>query len=69
MHACKCGHDPLMTRKEAAAYLGTTAGTLAFWDSTKRYNLRPVKLGRHSVRYRRSDLDRFLEEWQPTRPD
>jgi len=58
-----------MTREEAAAYLGTTAGTLAFWDCTKRYDLRPIKLGRRWVRYRRSDLDRFLEEWQPTRPE
>jgi predicted DNA-binding transcriptional regulator AlpA len=68
---CNCKNiiEPLLNREEAARYLGTTAGTLAFWDSTKRYDLRPIKLGRRSVRYRRADLDRFLEEYMPTRPD
>lgn len=53
--------DQLLTRKEAAEFLGTTEGTLAVWASTKRYKLSYVKLGR-SVRYRMSDLIRFLEE-------
>jgi len=66
MHVSNDDIEPLMTRKQAARYLGTTARTLAVWDCTKRYNLRPLKLGRRSVRYRRSDLDRFLEEWMPT---
>ncbi len=55
--------DDLLDRKEAAKYLGGTkplaVGTLAVWDCTKRYDLKPVKVGR-SVRYRRADLDQFL---------
>lgn len=53
--------EPLLDRKRAARYLGIAPGTLAIWDCTKRYDLRPIKVGR-SVRYRREDLDRFLEE-------
>lgn len=68
MHAEKNNPEPLMNREEAAKYLGITPGTLAVWDSTKRYNLGTIKVGRRLVRYRRSDLDRFLEEWKPLRP-
>ena len=50
----------LLTRKEAAEYLGLAEQTLAAWASARRYSLRYVKLGR-SVRYRRTDLDRFIE--------
>jgi hypothetical protein len=54
--------DPLLNRKEAAAYLGgLSPGTLAVWDCTGRYNLRPVKIG-SAVRYRKSVLDQFLED-------
>jgi len=54
--------DQLLSRKEAAKYLGNlNPGTLAVWASTKRYNLKFVKAGK-SVRYRRSELDRFLEQ-------
>lgn len=65
---CKIDIEPLMTREEAARYLQSTIGTLAFWDCTKRHDLRPIKIGR-SVRYRRSDLDSFLEELMPLRPE
>lgn len=53
--------EPLLDRKSAAKYLSIAPGTLAVWDCTKRYNLKPLKIGR-TVRYRRSDLDKFLEE-------
>lgn len=54
--------DPWLSRKEAARYLGGfSPDTLAVWDCTKRYNLNPVKFGR-TVRYRRSDLDKFAQE-------
>jgi predicted DNA-binding transcriptional regulator AlpA len=52
--------DPLLDRKTAAKYLGISPGTLAVWDCTKRYDLKPKRAGR-SVRYRKSDLDKFLE--------
>lgn len=53
--------EPLLDRKSAARYLSVSPGTLAVWDCTKRYDLKPIKVGR-AVRYRRSDLDKFLEE-------
>jgi len=52
--------DPLLSRKAAAKYLGVSPGTLAVWDCTKRYDLNPLKAGR-SVRYKKSDLDKFLQ--------
>jgi hypothetical protein len=61
--------DELMDRKTAAKHLGGTKplspGTLAVWDCTKRYDLKPIKVGRE-VRYRRSVLDQWLAE--RTRP-
>ena len=52
--------DTLLSRKQAAEYLGLKPETLAVWDCTKRYDLKPIKVGR-AVRYRRSNLDNFLE--------
>lgn len=49
----------LLTRREAAAYLGVTPETLAVWASTRRYPLRSVKIGR-LAKYRKSDLDSFI---------
>jgi excisionase family DNA binding protein len=57
----KSNPETLLTRKEAARYLRVSPGTLAVWDCTKRYNLKPLKVGR-SVRYRQEDLDHFLED-------
>ena len=57
----KSRDDTLLSRKEAARYLKVNPGTLAVWDCTKRYDLKPLKVGR-AVRYRKSDLDRFLED-------
>jgi excisionase family DNA binding protein len=52
------GND-LMTRIQAAAYLGVKVNTLAVWATTGRYNLPCYKVGR-LVKYRRSDLDAFI---------
>jgi excisionase family DNA binding protein len=49
----------LLTRREAAAYLGVAAQTLAIWQTTGRYRLPVVKVGK-LVRYRLADLDSFL---------
>ena len=49
----------LLTRKEAAEYLGITSRTLAVWACVKRYHLPYVKIGR-LVKYRRSDLENFI---------
>jgi excisionase family DNA binding protein len=50
----------LLPSAEAAAYLGVREQTLAVWRSTGRYDLRFIKSGR-LVRYRRADLDAWLE--------
>ena len=57
--------EELLDRPAAAKYLGGRSkplnpSTLAVWDCTKRYDLKPIKVGR-SVRYRKSDLDKFLQ--------
>jgi len=41
----------LLTRKEAAVYLGIAEQTLAIWHCTKRYDLPCAKIGR-LVRYK-----------------
>ncbi len=49
----------LMSRKEAALYLGVSERTLAIWKCTGRYKLPVVKIGR-LAKYRRADLDAFI---------
>ena len=49
----------LLTRSEAAKYMGITPGTLAVWACEKRYPLPYIKVGR-AVRYRQTDLDQWL---------
>ena len=61
MHTTDNNNEPLMNRKAAARYLGFAPNSLAVWACNKRYNLKPIKIGR-SVRYRKSELDKFLEE-------
>jgi excisionase family DNA binding protein len=51
--------DRLLTDDEAAAYLSASTSTLNFWR-TQRRGPAFVKLGRN-VRYRRCDLDRWIE--------
>ncbi len=50
----------LLTREEAAKYIRVSVASLAAWASSNRYGLPFVKCGR-LVRYRQSDLDRWLE--------
>ena len=50
----------MMTSNQAADYLGVKTQTLDVWRCTKRYPLPFVKVGR-KVRYRRGDLDKFLQ--------
>ena len=49
----------LMTRKEAAIYLGVSEMTLAIWKSTGRYSVRVYKIGR-LAKYKKADLDAFI---------
>lgn len=50
----------LLTRREAAEFLGTKEHTLAVWATTKRYPLPYIKVG-SLVKYRLRDLEQFLE--------
>jgi hypothetical protein len=50
----------LLAEKEAAGVLEVAPGTLSVWRSTGRYALPFVKIGA-KVRYRRGDLQRWLE--------
>lgn len=56
-------HHELLTRKEAAHILRLQPNTLAVWASNKRYlkELPVIRLGRNSVRYRRIDVERFID--------
>lgn len=53
-------HRDLLDEAQAADYLTLAAGTLSVWRSTGRYGIPFVKVGRR-VRYRRGDLDAWLE--------
>jgi len=50
----------LLTREEAAEYLGVKPNTLAIWLHAGRYDLPVVKIGR-TIRYRLHDLEAFIE--------
>lgn len=60
--------EHLLTRKEAADFLGIRSNTLALWKSTKRYNLPVVKMGR-LAKYRYGDLLEFVERRTVNKPD
>lgn len=51
----------LLNSDQAAAYIGVSPGTLEVWRCTKRYHIPFIKVGR-LVRYRKSELDSFLEQ-------
>ena len=51
----------LLDEQQAAEKLDVTPGTLSVWRSTGRYSLPFIKVGR-KVRYRRVDLDLWLEQ-------
>ena len=50
----------MMTPQQAAEYLGVNAQTLGIWRCTHRYSIPFVKVG-SKVRYRKADLDEFLQ--------
>lgn len=52
--------NAIMTREEAAEYLGVTADTLAA-HATRGTGPRYAKLSGRAVRYRRQDLDAWVE--------
>ena len=52
--------DPLYTTEEAADYLGVKVNTMLAW---RMQNVGPhwVKVGKRLVKYRQSDLEKFIE--------
>ena len=50
---------PLLSREQAAKYLGVKSATMACWSCCGRYDLPVVKIGRLS-KYRQQDLDDFI---------
>lgn len=50
----------LLDEKAAAAVLDVKPGSLSVWRSTGRYSIPFLKIG-SKVRYRRSDLENWLE--------
>jgi excisionase family DNA binding protein len=52
--------DILLTRTQAAKYLGVKVETLHNWACTGRYNLSFIKIGR-LAKYRKSELDDFID--------
>ena len=54
-------YDRLLSRREAAKYIGFKPNTLAVWACNGRFDLKPIKIGR-SVRYKKSVLDKFMEQ-------
>lgn len=57
----------LLSRKEAANFLGISEMTLAIWKSTKRYQLPCVKVGGRA-KYRYGDLLDFVERRTVNKP-
>lgn len=55
-------HD-LLTRKEAAYLLRLRPNTLAVWAVKRRFEkeLPIIRLGKNLIRYRRSDIEKFIE--------
>lgn len=51
--------NQLITRKEAADFLGCKEHTLAVWATSKRYDLPFYKIGR-LVKYKLDDLENFV---------
>jgi excisionase family DNA binding protein len=64
----KFNTNSLLTRDEAADFLGVSSTTLALWKSTKRYGLPVVMVGR-LPKYRYSDLLEFIEARTVNKPN
>ena len=52
---------PLLNEAQAAEYIGVRPHTLSVWRCTRRHGIAYIRVGR-LIRYRRLDLDRWLEQ-------
>ncbi|HBC3225630.1 TPA: helix-turn-helix domain-containing protein [Escherichia coli] len=50
-----------MTRKQAAAYIGVSEGTLSVWACTGKVKIPFYKAGASRVFYLKHELDEFLQ--------
>ena len=53
--------SPLLSRKQAAEFLGIAEQTLAVWATNGRYHLPYILVGRRAM-YRISVLEKFLKD-------
>lgn len=53
--------EKMLSRTEAAHFLGVQKNTLAVWACKKRYKLPMYKVGRH-IKYKLADLQKFIDE-------
>ena len=53
-------NNRLMDQKTAAAYLGTTVGSLNVWRATGKHKIPYVRLG-SCIRYKKEDLDAWID--------
>ena len=51
----------LLTREEAAGFLGLSPQTLANWAHTGDGGIPFIRVSRRAIRYRMSDLERWLQ--------
>jgi predicted DNA-binding transcriptional regulator AlpA len=54
-------NDPLLPPKKAAEMLGLSYQTLAAWRYRDDHRLPWVRLGRRSIRYRLSEVKKFID--------
>lgn len=55
------GSQRLLTRQEAASFLGVRPNTLAWWECMNRPHPQSIRIGR-LVRYQQTDLDEFVQK-------
>lgn len=60
-------NNSLMDQKAAAAYLGTTVGSLNVWRTNGTHKIPYVRWG-HNIRYRKEDLDAWIAEHLQNNP-
>jgi len=67
--------EELLTRKTAAKILGVSTVTLAQWawkagtDTEHELYIPIVRINSRNIRYRKSDLNKFLLKWNPDDAD
>jgi excisionase family DNA binding protein len=54
-----CTKETMLSRREAAKYLGVRENTMAVWACNKRYIIPMFKVGKY-VRYKLTDLQKFI---------